>query len=92
MIKKIEAMYGKKSRALLSNEFSGQTFALSRKLMKNADDAYTLADYIFRNGGIVNKSVKKGEGILIVPEGDERKTTETGIQTMTASAVMKSNL
>lgn len=91
-IKKIEAMYGKKSRALLSNEFSGQTFALSRKLMKNADDAYTLADYILRNGGIVNKSVKKGEGILIVPEGDERKTTETGIQTMTATAVMKSNL
>jgi len=37
-------------------------------------------------------ATQKGEGILIVPEGDERKTTETGIQTMTASAVMKSNL
>ncbi|MGP1459668.1 MAG: 3'-5' exonuclease [Treponema sp.] len=86
-IKKIEALYGKKSRALLSDKFAGRTFALSRKLMKNADDAYALADYIFHNGGVLNKSVKAGGGVLIVPDGDERNATESGIKTMTADAV-----
>lgn len=88
IIKKIEALYGKKSRARLSDKFAGKNYILSRKLLKNADEAHKIAEYIFHNGGILQKNVKNGGGILIISDSEEQNSKSKSIKTVLASEII----
>ena len=80
-------MYGKKSRACRSDKFAGKNYILSRRLLKNADEAYKIADYIFRNGGILQKNPKNG-GILVVHSSDEQNIKDKRLKTVIASEII----
>ncbi len=69
-LKKIQNLYGKKNRAPLSEKLSGMNFVFSFKALKDGEEAYKLADLIYRNGGTLAKSLKSGSGILLVPPAE----------------------
>ncbi len=84
-LKKIQNLYGKKNRTPVSQKLSGMRFAFASKLLKDGEEAYKLADLIYRNGGTLGKNLKSGTGILLVPADDAARD----VQTMTAEAVYR---
>ena len=70
VFEKIQLLTGRKCRALLSTKLHGD-FALGFKIRENIDEAYKTADLIYRNGGILKKSLKSNGTLIVMAEPDE---------------------
>lgn len=64
IVRKIQELYGKKCRAVLTNRLKGD-YALGFKIKKNVDEALKIATLVFKHGGILRKSVKSNATIIV---------------------------
>lgn len=64
IMRRIQELYGKKCRAVLTNRLKGD-YALGFKIKKNADEALRIATLVFKHGGILRKSVKSNAVIIV---------------------------
>lgn len=67
---KIAELYGKKSRALLSHKLSGN-YGFGFKIKTNIDEAYKIANLVYRHGGILIKSLKKDGTVIVMDDISE---------------------
>lgn len=82
---KIAALYGKKSRAVLSHKLSGN-YTFGFKIKNDIDESYKIANLVFRHGGILMKSLKNNGTVIVDGELSEeaRKSfASRGLKTIT---------
>ena len=84
---KIAALYGKKSRALLSHKLSGN-YTFGYKIKTDIDEAYKIADLVYRHGGILMKSLKNNGTAIVADDITEealKSFASRGLKTITVS-------
>ena len=87
LTKKINELFGKKSRAPLTQRLKGE-YAFGFKLKSDIDEAFRLANLVYKHGGMLMKNLKKS-GTIIMPDDSEKATIENmkkrGLSVLTVS-------
>lgn len=76
VMQKIQELYGKKCRAVLTNRLKGD-YTFGFKIKKDIDESLKIATLVFKHGGILKKSLKANGTVII-----EDDTPEEYIQQM----------
>ena len=72
---KITELYGKKARAFLTQRLKGN-YAFGFKIKNNVDEAYRLANLVYKHGGILMKSLKSNGTIIVEDDCSENAVAE----------------
>lgn len=86
IIHKIQELYGKKCRAVLSNRLKGE-YAIGFKIKKNAEEAMKVAELVFKHGGILRKSVKSNATIIVEDNTPEEVLNQMKSRNLTPISV-----
>jgi DNA polymerase III, epsilon subunit and related 3''-5'' exonucleases len=71
MQKRIEELYGKKSKTPCSNVLGGGQYSLGFKINKDIDEAFRIAKLVYDNGGMLCRRLR-GAGTLILADDEIR--------------------
>ncbi len=93
LTEQIRRMYNRKCPMPEKDTFGGKKFELSRKILRNPDQALELARRIYSRGGILCEGLN-GPGALIVPENGlsssaRKRIEERGIEIIPAADFLK---
>lgn len=70
LIKKINELYGKKSRAPLSHRLKGE-YAFGFKIKSEIDEAFRLANLVYKHGGMLMKNLKKSGTVIMQDDSSD---------------------
>ena len=90
IIAEIQALYGKKCRARLTDRLSGKEFAFGYKINSDLEEARELSNLVYKHGGILFRHLK-GRGTLIVQDDTDPEAIEgmkkKGFEVLSASEI-----
>lgn len=69
ILKKIQDLYGKKCKAILSNKLKGD-YTFGYKIKNDIDESFKIANLIFKHGGILKKNIKTNGTVIVKDETD----------------------
>lgn len=72
---KIAELYGKKARAVLSHKLSGN-YTFGFKIKNDIDEAFKIANLVFKHGGILMKSLKTNGTIIVEDDCSEETISQ----------------
>ncbi len=86
--KQIQALYGKKCRALLTERLSGKKFAFGYKINRDIDRALESANLVYKHGGILERHLKNSGTLIVEDDASEESINglkKKGFDVMTES-------